>query len=186
MLPSTLAGLLVALVAILPGSVYTWAYERQSTAFGVTLADRTLRFLAASVVFHLILAWPEYALYRWALADAEEFAVGQFVVSWFLVLLVTGIPYAVGTLLGGLYASRSTRAGWTKVRDRLSPEREARVLQFVLGRDPAPRAWDHVFAERPAVYLRVKTVNGDWVAGAFTDSSYAGGFPQDGDLLLEA
>lgn len=64
--PSTFVGLLIALVAVLPGALYVWAYERQSTARGVTLADRTLRFVAASVVLHLLLAWPEYGLYRLA------------------------------------------------------------------------------------------------------------------------
>lgn len=47
------------MIFVLPGAVYTWAYERQNSAYGVTFTDRFLRFIAASVIFHLVLAWPE-------------------------------------------------------------------------------------------------------------------------------
>lgn len=183
--PSTFVGLLIALVAVLPGALYVWAYERQSTARGVTLADRTLRFVAASVVLHLLLAWPEYGLYRLALHGGDRLAVGQFAVAWFWLILVTVVPYGAGTILGGLYATRSAREGWERVRRRLPAEREERLLRVMLGRDPAPRAWDHLFSERPAAYLRVRTPEGHWIAGQFAEASYAGGFPHDRDLLLE-
>jgi hypothetical protein len=36
------------LIAVLPGAVYTWAFEHVAGAYGVTLADRTHRFLYSS------------------------------------------------------------------------------------------------------------------------------------------
>jgi len=182
--PVSLIALAVVIIGVIPGSMYTWAYEREASAFGVTLADRTLRFIAISLLFHLFLGWPEYALYRFALAG-PRFAVGQFAATWAAVLLVVALPAVIGTLLGGLYATRNSREGWAVIRSRLSPEREGRLLRLALGRTPAPRAWDDLFSDRPTMYLRVQTTDGTPVAGLFADDSYAGGFPHDTDLFLE-
>ena len=182
--PTTVIAVFIVVVAVLPGSMYTWAYERQASAFGVTFADRTLRFLAVSLLFHLVLAWPEYALYRVAFAGST-FGVWQFAAAWGAALLVVLIPAAIGTVLGGLYTTRNSREGWTWLRQRLSPVREQRLLRLALGRTPAPRAWDDLFSDRPTVYIRVRTTDGTWLAGLFADDSYAGGYPHDTDLLLE-
>jgi hypothetical protein len=182
--PASLIALAIVIVAVVPGSMYTWAYEREASAFGVTLADRTLRFIAISLLFNLVLGWPEYLLYRVALAG-QRFEVGQFAATWTAVLLVVALPGVIGTVLGGLYATRNSREGWALIRNRLSPERERRLLRLALGRTPAPRAWDDLFSDRPTMYLRVQTADGTPVAGLFADDSYAGGFPYDADLLLE-
>jgi hypothetical protein len=71
------------------------------------------------------------------------------------------------------------------VRRALSEQRERGLLHVALGRDPAPRAWDDLFEGRPDVYIRVRTTSGTWLAGLFAGRSYAAGFPQDTDLLLE-
>jgi hypothetical protein len=39
------------LLALLPGAVYVFAYERQVGSFGVNFTDRLIRFLSASAVF---------------------------------------------------------------------------------------------------------------------------------------
>jgi Family of unknown function (DUF6338) len=182
--PASFIALAIVIVAVVPGSMYTWAYEREASAFGVTLADRTLRFIAISLLFHLALGWPEYALYRLALAG-PRFGAGQFAATWAAVLLVVALPGVLGTVLGGLYATRNSREGWVLIRKRLSPDRERRLLRLVLGRTPAPRAWDDLFSDRPTMYLRIQTTDGTPVAGLFADDSYAGGFPQETDLFLE-
>ncbi|HET7326454.1 MAG TPA: DUF6338 family protein, partial [Nocardioidaceae bacterium] len=89
------------------------------------------------------------------------------------------------SVLGGLYSTRGTRAGWQLVRNHLSTKAEQRLLQIALGKTPAPRVWDDLFSDRPFAYLRIKTVTGEWLAGLFADRSYAGGFPHEADLLLE-
>jgi len=183
--PNTGIGLLILLVAVLPGSVFTWAYERQNSAYGVTFADRLLRFIATSMIFHLILAWPEYAIYRTALDGRQHLAVGQFALLWSGALLLVATPATAGTVLGGLYATRTGRTGWGWVRRRISAAAEAKILNVLLGRTPAPRAWDDLFSERPSIYLRVRVDGDNWLAGRFAQSSYAGGFPNEKDLYLE-
>jgi hypothetical protein len=185
MIPTSTLALAIFLIAILPGAVYTWTFEREGGPYGVTLADRILRFLAASVALHLLLAWPEYGLYRLALRGHDEVLIGQFAVLWAGLLLLAAIPAIVGTVLGGLYATRYNGAGWTRLRRYLKPEWERKLLRVMLGRDPAPRAWDHIFSSRPSCYLRVRTSDEQWLAGRFAGSSYAAGNPNDTDLFLE-
>lgn len=186
MLPGSVAGLLVVLVAVLPGAAYTWAFERQAGSFGVSFADRALRFIGSSMAFHLLLGPVEYVIYRVAIADRQDLAIGQFLLLWTTALVLFALPNASGSLLGGLYRSRSDRGGhWQWVRRHLSPEHEDRLLRFALGHDPAPRAWDHLFSDRTSTYIRVRLKDDTWVAGRFADRSYAGGYPNPTDLLLE-
>lgn len=184
-LPSTVVGLLLIVVIVLPGCSYIWAYERQVSAYGVTLADRTLRFIAVSLLFHAIFAWPEYVVHRVAIEGRSEIATAQFALLWGGALCLLGLPATLGTVLGGLYATRTHRTGWERVRRHLTAEREKHLLRFALGRAPAPRAWDNFFSERPNVYIRVRLADGVWIGGRFADQSYAGGFPHDADLYLE-
>jgi hypothetical protein len=102
------------------------------------------------------------------------------------VTLLVAVPAIAGTITGGLYATRSNREEeWAWLRRGLSPEREDRILQFLLGRAPAPRAWDNLFSDRPNLYVRIETTDGTPLGGRFADNSYAGGFPHEPDLYLE-
>lgn len=185
MVPTTWTALLLLLVAVLPGAMFTFGFERQVSAYGATLADRVLRFVAVSVVFDLLYAWPAYAAYRLWL-DGEPVGAAQFAVAWGAMVATALVPATLGSVVGGLYATRNSRHGWEWLRRAvLPPPREARLLRLVLGRDPAPRAWDDLFSERPVAYLRVRTTTGEWLAGRFAQASYAGGFPYERDLLLE-
>lgn len=183
-MPSSIIALAIVAVAVLPGSMYTWAYERQASAFGVTFADRTLRFIAISLIFHLVLAWPEYGLYR-AVFKSEAFGAAQFAILWVGLLILVGLPASIGTVLGGLYTTRSNRERWSRLRKHLTAENEDRLLTFALGRTAAPRAWDHFFSDSPTTALRVALTDGTVVAGVFANKSYAGGYPHEADLLLE-
>jgi hypothetical protein len=119
--PSTLIALAVLVVAVLPGSVYTWAFERQAGAYGVTFTDRVLRFLGISLLFHLLLAWPEYALYRLLVGRRDGQApllVAEFALLWVGLLVFTTVPLAVGAVVGSLYSTRTTRQGWSRLRRR--------------------------------------------------------------------
>lgn len=115
----------------------------------------------------------------------DTFGAGQFAAAWGAVVLLVAIPAAIGFVLGGPYASRRSRDGWSRVRRRLSAANEDRLLQLVLGKTPAPRAWDDLFSDRPLVYIRVRTAEGTWLAGRLADDSYAGGYPHESDLLLQ-
>ncbi|MGI8434838.1 MAG: DUF6338 family protein [Nocardioidaceae bacterium] len=178
MIPSSVMAAGILLLAVLPGAAYTWALERQVGSFGVALADRSLRFFGSSVVFHAVLAWPEYGLYRLFLEGQPDVRAGAFAALWGAIVMLLVIPFAVGSLLGGLYRTRSTRDQWSWVRHQIAPDREQALLRFALGHDPAPRAWDHLFSTRESTYLRVLTAGGNWIGGGFADASYAGGFPR--------
>lgn len=142
LIPSTVVGLLVLGVAVIPGLVYTLMFERQVSGFGVTFADRTLRFVAVSVIFHLVAAWLEYWLYQTTLAEGGPIRAGDFALLWLGAILLVVLPAIAGTIIGGLYRTRTTRSGWGLIRARLSEERERQLLRAVLGPGPAPRAWD--------------------------------------------
>jgi Family of unknown function (DUF6338) len=183
--PDSLLALGILLVAVLPGAIYTWAFEREAGPYGVTLADRVLRFVAGSTVMHLVLGWPEYLVFRLAIEGRERILAGQFAVLWLGLLVLAALPAAAGTVLGELYATRTARTGWRGLRRWLTANQERRLLRFLLGRDPAPRAWDDLFSEQLQCYLRVRTTGDRWLAGKFAGASYAAGYPDQPDLLME-
>ena len=60
---------------------------------------------------------------------------------------------------------------------------------FLVGKDPAPRAWDDVFGDRPVAWVRMKLKSGTWVGGAFAVNrhgrrSYVAGYPEQQDMYL--
>ena len=94
MIPETALGLLLLVVAVLPGLTYTLAFERRAGAYGVTLADRTLRFTAVSAVFHVLAGWPEYWVWRTTLAAGGPIDAGRFAILWAAAVLLLVLPAA--------------------------------------------------------------------------------------------
>lgn len=181
LLPSSAVGLLILVASLLPGASYTWAFERQAGSYGVSFADRTFRFIAVSLFFHLFLGWPEYWLYRIAFASSYRFEAGQFAAAWIGAFLITALPAISGTIVGRIYVIQ---------RKYIAPKRlgailDSKLVRLFLGSERAPRAWDNIFSERPTFYVRLRTTNGSWLAGLFADQSYVGAYPNDGDLYLE-
>jgi hypothetical protein len=174
MIPNTAIGLLILVVAIVPGLVYTLTFEREAGDFGATFADRTMRFIAVSIAFHLLAGWLEYWIYRETLGEKGPISSGDFALLWLAAITMVVVPAAIGMLLGTLYSNRRRLTGWRRA-----------LLELALGQDVAPRAWDDLFAGGPDTYLRVRTTEGVMLAGLFASRSYAAGFPQEPDLLLE-
>lgn len=117
--------------------------------------------------------------------DKHGFGVAQFAAAWGAVVLLTVLPAVAGSYLGRLYATRRTdRPSWLR-RQASAGKITKRLLDYVVGHERAPRAWDDVFSERPMTYVRVRTTDGFWVAGLFASRSYAAGYPNDPDLFLE-
>jgi hypothetical protein len=52
--------LAVTILALLPGALFTWSFEREVGDRGAGLADRVYRFVGFSAIFHAALAYPEY------------------------------------------------------------------------------------------------------------------------------
>jgi hypothetical protein len=169
--------LAVTILALLPGALFTWSFEREVGNWGAGLADRVYRFVGFSAIFHAVLASPEYLFWSNYLhvpdADGEGFhnvftSVAD--IGWWVGLvpiLYVGIPVVLGFL-----ASRSARNnGW--------------LGRILVGRNPAPRAWDELFWRGSPLVVRMKLKDEEWVGGLFGDSSYASGYPEPQDLLLE-
>jgi len=184
--PATIEAFGVFVLVVLPGAVYVWSFERIVGRWGIGFADRLFRFAAASAVFLAVFSAPLYFLWlefihhrvveedgsvRFVnrLADGEDIPVWLFVVP---IAYVT-IPAAAGTAVGHAVAARSR--GWRSL---------SRIL---VGRDPAPRAWDFLFSSRPSAVMRMRLKDGGaWLGGLFGESSYAAGYPEEPqDLFLE-
>jgi hypothetical protein len=185
--PGDLTALLVLLVAVLPGSVYAWAFERQADAYGATRADRVLRSVAVSLGVHLLLAWPSYRLYRTVVATGTPAVVpGRLVAvgcAWLAALLL--VPAIAGTVLGGLHTTRDSRRGWWLVRRLLPGPVEDMLLRVLVGPPRPPRAWDAAFPRDCEQFVTVRTIDGETFMGWFGTRSSAGTFPHEPDLLVE-
>jgi hypothetical protein len=173
----TFQALVVAVLAILPGAVFTWAYEQQAGRWGAKASDRLLRFLGASSVF-LIFALPLlYQGYRELIITHKlEKGTPLPAPAWLLPVAYVSVPYVAGRLLG---LAAQSREPWTKL---------------FTGPAPAPRAWDHLFATPKLTgWIRLKLKDGTWVFGAWGKEvtagpvalrSYAAGYPEPQDLYL--
>ena len=170
-MPDTFQAVAVLVVALLPGALYVWAFERQAGRWGVGLSDRLLRFVGGSALFHAAAAPLTYWLWadRW-----DEIHHGE-PVSWWLWPLV--VAYVAIPAVGGTVVGRGVRSekSWTTV---------------FTGPDPAPRAWDHLFGQKADGWVRLRMKSGVWIGGAYADAngrrSYAAGYPEPQDLFLAA
>jgi hypothetical protein len=168
----TFQALAVAVLALLPGASYTYAYERIVGPYGVSFTDRLVRFLAASAIFQAVLIGPELLAYRsyvltGRLAHGQVNAVALELAALGYVLL----PTAVGLLMG---RGQNGGIAW---------------VQALVGSAPDPRAWDFLWRARRTGIVRLKLKSGTWLAGIYATTnggfrSYAAGYPEDGDLYL--
>lgn len=90
-------GLLVLLLAILPGALYIWAFEREVGRWGIGLADRVLRFIGFTALFLAMLAapirylWTEYLhVPAETRGDFRNLVVDGGALPWWLFLIPLG------------------------------------------------------------------------------------------------
>ncbi len=174
-MPSTFQALAVVILALLPGALYTWAFERQAGAWGINTSDRVLRFVGSSALLQVLAAPLTYQFYR------------LFVVTgwlrhgrplpwwvWLCVAAFVGFPLTLGRIVG---TATHNRTRWSR---------------WFTGEHPAPRAWDNLFSTEDLtgwVRLRMKA-QGTWILGAYGTAadgkmrSYAAGYPHPQDLYL--
>jgi Family of unknown function (DUF6338) len=173
-LVDTFQALGVLLLALLPGAIYVWAFEREAGGWGLGVTDRLLRFVGVSAVFHVVAAPITYILYQHYIVTGE-LAHGKPIsfLLWLAAVVYVAIPAALGAFVGNATAGGK---GWTR---------------FIVGRSPAPRAWDHLFSAHDLNgWVRLKLKNDEWVIGAYARSdsgrlrSYAAGYPNAQDLYL--
>ena len=161
----------LVLIALLPGALFVWSFERWAGRFGIGLQDRALRFVGGSAVVLSIAAWPLYWLYAnyW-----DSLANRQSLPQWFWIV---PILYTIVPLVGGGVLGFGWKKNWSWARQ-------------LGGRDRTPRAWDHLFQDRPAGGVRCKLQSGIWIGGVFGEVNgrrpYASGYPEPQDLYLAA
>jgi Family of unknown function (DUF6338) len=169
----TYQAIAVTAIALLPGGLYIWGFESQAGLWGIQLSDRIFRFVGYSALFQAILSPLTYWLYANYLRTGVA-STGKPLPLWLWPAAVAYVlvPYATGRVVGW---GVSKRSAWTLI---------------LAGRDPAPRAWDHLFSGRPAAWIRLKLKsNGHWLGGAYAADatgrpSYVAGFPHPQDLYL--
>ena len=170
-MPSTLEAVAALIVALLPGALYTWSFERLVGRWGVGLSDRLLRFVGVSALFHAACSPLTYWLW------SEFWRTGRVpggepvpLLLWLVPVLYVLVPVAIGTAVA---IGHGKEAEWAKI---------------FTGSDPAPRAWDYLFQGHPDGWVRCRMKTGVWIGGAFADSggrrSYVAGYPEPADLYL--
>lgn len=170
-MPNTVEAVVALAVGLLPGALYTWAFEREAGAWGVRFSDRALRFVGISAILHALFAPVTYLAWAGSVRSGR-LAGGQApLFLWPLLLAYVGLPLVGGTLVG---RATRTRRPWARI---------------FTGPNPAPRAWDHLFAHAPDGWIRLRMKSGIWLAGAFATQadgarSYAAGYPHEQDLYL--
>jgi hypothetical protein len=156
-------------VALLPGALYVWSYERIVGRWGIGLADRLLRFFGVSVIFHAVAAPATYRIWHDYLGTnalrPKELLPWWL---WLVALLYVAVPSVLGTVVGS-----ATKKGqdWPKL---------------LTGATPAPRAWDFLFSGEPKGWILLRLKSGRWVGGAYRDGSYIAAYPEPADLFLSA
>jgi hypothetical protein len=105
---------------VLPGGLYVWSFERVVGRWGIGLADRLLRLVAASAVFLAVFAaplylfWTELSEHRLGTGrrSVAEFLAHGEVFPWWVYLCLIGyvsVPIVLGTLAGRAVRSRDPR-----------------------------------------------------------------------------
>jgi len=173
-MPATVTALVIALLGVLPGGLYTWALEQQAGRWGTNATDRLQRFAGASAIF-LVLELPLiYECYR-RFGVTRQLSEGRALPPWvwLLPIALVAVPLVLGRVAG---RAAYQRRGW---------------VRFLTGPSPAPRAWDHLFAQAELNgWLLVKLKGGTWLGGLWGTSdatqltSYAAGYPEVQDLLI--
>ena len=170
-MPDSFEAAAVLVLALLPGALYIWAFERLVGRWGIGLSDRVLRFVGVSAILHALVAPLTYWL--WATYwDSGRIGRGDTLplALWLAPLLYVAIP----ALLGSAVA--------------IGHGRSKQWARWFTGTDPAPRAWDYLFQGHPDGWIRCKLKSQVWIGGAFADRngrrSYVAGYPEPADLYL--
>jgi hypothetical protein len=146
----TFQSLAVFALALLPGALYIWGFERVVGNWGISLSDRLVRFVGVSTILQVL--WAPVTVYLWrelvVSGDAAEGVIPLW--AWPIAIAYVTLPVMLGTAVG-----RGTR-------------RRARWSRVFTGPSPAPRAWDHLFASRPDGWIRLRLKEGTWLGGAFS------------------
>lgn len=136
---------------VVPGFV---AMKSYSMVIEASLEKSAATLLIESIIYSVMLFVPLSAGYSWAEGTMKSGELVEGVMAWM------ALTFLVPAVLGyGLVQARLRMAGkgW--------------------GRHPISNAWDYIFSEKSqskdGVFLRVRTVDGRWLGGAYMAGSLA-------------
>jgi hypothetical protein len=169
--PDTFQALAVLVLALLPGALYVWSFERIVGPWGIGLSDRVLRFVGVSAMLHALIAPATLWLYVTYVRTGRLLDGHPPLPLWLVPLCYVGVPAALGSMVG------------------FGVARQWRWALIVTGQSAAPRAWDYFFGMRPDGWVLLRLKTGTWLGGAYgvLDEgwrSYASGYPEAQDLFL--
>jgi hypothetical protein len=167
--PETFQSLAVIVLALLPGALYVWSFEREAGLWGINLPDRLLRFLGVSALFQILAAPLTVWAWHSYLKNGEWKSDGTL--PWALYLIGFGyiaVPIALGLMLG----RSAGGAGW--------------LAALIHGERRPPRAWDHFFSRQPDGWVRLRLKSGTWLGGPYAEGAYAAGYPEPQDIYFDA
>ncbi|MCO7238980.1 DUF6338 family protein [Aeromicrobium sp. CnD17-E] len=172
MAPTSVTGLLIFLLFVVPGFVYqaTRISVRGRLPLDLELSTRIVRAIVTSGIFGLV--------YLVALGDTLVHAArGEGLVVEHprvgaLLALAGGI--AIPSVLALLPAPTW---GWLDMLRSKLPD----VTRY----DFTPTAWDKAFQSAEECFIRVLTNDDRWIAGYYGSSSYATSYPEPQQLFLE-
>ena len=191
---ATFQALAVFITTLLPGALFTLAFERESN--GSVKADaneRILSFAAVSAFFAVFSAPLLYQGYRLYVVSGDLHAghpLPWWV--WFIAAFYVFVPPIAGGLLGRAIKDRADEKDGAK----------AKMLRMVggplNGSTPSPRAWERLFFT-PGLsgYVKIKLKDAipnsnPWILGVWAKpdgsakrpGSYASGYPYDQDIYF--
>ena len=117
-MPETFQALAVLVLALLPGALYVWAFERQVGAWGIRLSDRVLRFVGFSAFLHAVFAPLTYRLWI-AFVRTGRLSDGDAPVAlWLAVLVFVALPTGIGSAAGRGRAPHGPGGSRARIRRR--------------------------------------------------------------------
>ncbi len=173
---TTLQSLIIIWLAILPGALFIWAFEQLAGRWATGIRNSFWRSIGYSAVFHVFFLPLTY--YLW-FSYKDPFIAGNFVSlwAWILVFPYVILPVVMGLLVGWIILNEESISNkwyywWIK------------WIKGLIGRSPAPRAWDFLFSGHPSGWVHLRMKSGESQVGLYGQGSYAAGYPEPQDIYL--
>lgn len=187
MLPNTIPGAVILLLAIAPGFIAVTVWARTRTWGGPSSELRTLlQSVAASLVIQAALS-PLTLLMLYPIRD-DLLGHPVKVVAWFIVVVLL-VPFIGGRLAG--LASDSMWKAAVRPAESESPAGAdaafgAKLVKW-LGKPVPPSAWDSLWTHHvpSSAFVLIEFDDGSKVAGAFAANSAAITSPEKHGVYLE-
>jgi hypothetical protein len=156
----------VLVIALLPGAVYTWSFERIAGRWGISLSDRLYRFFGLSAFFQALIAPLTWKVWRAYIRHGAPHAGNLPWWLWPSLLGYLTVPASLGALIAHGFRRKNKLAKW------------------IVGSTGAPTAWDAVFSSEFSGYVLLRLKSGAWIGGKYADGSHVAGYPEPADIYL--